>query len=146
MKLTDEQIEEKKKTFKGVTSTLEDNLFCTIEALRQENADWQKRYEELDTGNSKLFKDFCELKQELADLQKCYDVTNRSWKELVQENEQLQAQAARYREALKELQWSGVASWAMEERGCPWCHEEERYGHRMDCELAALLKIAEVEK
>jgi hypothetical protein len=35
-----------------------------IEALQQENADWQKRYEELDVGHSKLFKDFCELKQE----------------------------------------------------------------------------------
>ena len=37
--------------------------FDTIEALQQENIDWQKRYEELDAGHSKLYKDFCGMKQ-----------------------------------------------------------------------------------
>ena len=52
----------------------------TIEALQQENTEWQKNYEELDTGHSRLYKEFCEMKHEY---------------------EQLQAQVAQYREALK---------------------------------------------
>ena len=51
----------------------------TIEALQQENNGWRERYDELDAGHSRLFKDFCKLQQE---------------------NEQLQAQLARVREAL----------------------------------------------
>ena len=52
----------------------------TIEALQQENNGWQERYYELDAGHSRLFKDFCKLQKE---------------------NEQLQAQVARVREALR---------------------------------------------
>jgi cell division septum initiation protein DivIVA len=51
-----------------------------IEALQQENNGWQERYYELDAGHSRLFKDFCKLQKE---------------------NEQLQAQVARVREALR---------------------------------------------
>jgi len=50
-----------------------------IKALQQENNGWQERYYELDAGHSRLFKDFCKLQKE---------------------NEQLQAQVARMREAL----------------------------------------------
>jgi len=50
-----------------------------IEALQQENNGWRERYDELDAGHSRLFKDFCKLRQE---------------------NEQLQAQVARMRDAL----------------------------------------------
>ena len=50
-----------------------------IEALQEENNGWQERYYELDAGHSRLFKDFCKLQKE---------------------NEQLQAQVARMREAL----------------------------------------------
>jgi FtsZ-binding cell division protein ZapB len=53
--------------------------FDTIEALQQENNGWRERYDELDAGHSRLFKDFCKLQAE---------------------NEQLQAQVARMREAL----------------------------------------------
>lgn len=35
-----------------------------IEALQQENKGWQERYDELDAGHSRLFKDFCKLQQE----------------------------------------------------------------------------------
>ena len=51
-----------------------------IEALQQENNGWQERYYELDAGHSRLFKDFCKLQKE---------------------NEQLQAQVTRVREALR---------------------------------------------
>ena len=50
-----------------------------LERLKQENNGWQERYYELDAGHSRLFKDFCKLQKE---------------------NEQLQAQVARMREAL----------------------------------------------
>jgi FtsZ-binding cell division protein ZapB len=43
-------------------------LCDTIKALQQEIDGWQKRYEELDAGNSKLFKDFCGLQQEMTEL------------------------------------------------------------------------------
>ena len=74
MKLTDETIKRIRHNKYSVDCiqgmcTLSDgdiiaNLCDTIEALRQDNADWQKRYEELDAGHSKLYKDFCEVKQE----------------------------------------------------------------------------------
>jgi predicted nuclease with TOPRIM domain len=54
-------------------------LIEMVEALQQENNGWRERYDELDAGHSRLFKDFCKLQQE---------------------NEQLQAQVAQYREAL----------------------------------------------
>jgi hypothetical protein len=41
------------------------NMQNTIETLQQENDGWQKRYEELDAGNSKLFKDFLEAREAL---------------------------------------------------------------------------------
>ena len=40
------------------------NLTKTIEALQQENNGWRERYDELDAGHSRLFKDFCKLQQE----------------------------------------------------------------------------------
>jgi chromosome segregation ATPase len=40
-----------------------------IEALQQENNGWQERYDELDAGHSRLFKDFCKLQQENKQLQ-----------------------------------------------------------------------------
>jgi len=82
MKLTD-----KKRLFEQVTAEqLRQNLvllqaktiemprvwvleLCdTIKALQQEIDSWQKRYEELDAGHSKLFKDFCGLQQEMTEL------------------------------------------------------------------------------
>ena len=54
--------------------------------------------------------------------------------------------ALAYRAMLERLEWGGVADWGMEEAGCPWCHEQEKYGHKPDCELAALLRESEVEK
>lgn len=66
---------------KGIIYELEQLDFPrTIEALQQEVKGWEQRYDELDAGHSRLFKAFCGLKQE---------------------NEQLQAQVTRYREALK---------------------------------------------
>jgi hypothetical protein len=41
------------------------NLCDTIEVQQQELADWQQRYEELDAGHSKLYKDFCEQREAL---------------------------------------------------------------------------------
>ena len=82
MKLTD-----KKRLFEQVTAEqLRQNLvllqaktiemprvwvleLCdTIKALQQEIISWQKRYEELDAGHSKLFKDFCGMKEEMTEL------------------------------------------------------------------------------
>ena len=89
MKLTDEDIRRHKENIYSVECVrgkvkmsdgdIIHNLCDTIEALRLENAEWQKNYDELDAGHSKLFKEFCEAKRE---------------------NEQLQAQVAQYREAL----------------------------------------------
>jgi cell division septum initiation protein DivIVA len=45
------------------------NVIDTTEALQQENKSWQERYEELDAGHSRLFKDFCKLQQEIQQLQ-----------------------------------------------------------------------------
>lgn len=52
-----------------------------IKELRKQIEALQQEYDELDTGHSKLFKDFCEMKQE---------------------NEQLQAQNGAMRGALKQ--------------------------------------------
>ena len=35
-----------------------------IKQLQQENNGWRERYDELDAGHSRLFKDFCKLQQE----------------------------------------------------------------------------------
>ena len=70
----------RKRHCDGNRNTCMSILFDTIEALQQENNDWQERYYELDAGHSRLFKDFCKLQKE---------------------NEQLQAQVARVREALR---------------------------------------------
>lgn len=53
-----------------------------IKELRKQIQALQQEYDELDTGHSKLFKAYCEMKQE---------------------NEQLQAQVARMREALETI-------------------------------------------
>jgi len=66
--------------------------FDTIEALQQENNGWRERYDELDTGHSRLFKDFCKLQQE---------------------NEQLQAQVARMWEALRKAREAIKAAWSV---------------------------------
>lgn len=90
MRLTDEKIADIKeylnRSIKVTASSLIPqlskyglDLIDTIEALQQENNGWRERYDELDAGHSRLFKDFCKLRQE---------------------NEQLQAQVARMREAL----------------------------------------------
>ena len=70
----------RKRYCDGNRNTCMSILFDTIEALQQENNGWRERYDELDAGHSRLFKDFCKLRQE---------------------NEQLRAQAARTREALR---------------------------------------------
>ena len=91
-----------------------------IEALQQENDGWQKRYGELDTGHSKLFKDFCGMKQENERLQD-QNISIKNWNaceaeqfgellesdkrriELEDEVEQLQAQNGVMAEALKNI-------------------------------------------
>ena len=75
----------RKRHCDGNRNTCMSILFDTIEALQQENNGWRERYDELDAGHSRLFKDFCKLQQE---------------------NEQLQAQNAAMREA---LEWAGSA-------------------------------------
>ena len=75
MRLTDEKIADVKeylaRSMKVTASSLIPqlskyglDLIDTIEALQQENNDWQERYYELDAGHSRLFKDFCKLQQE----------------------------------------------------------------------------------
>jgi len=70
-------------------------LFDTIEALQQENNDWQERYYELDAGHNRLFNDFCKLQQE---------------------NEQLRAQVARMKEALELCSWYGSEGLCIDEK------------------------------
>ena len=99
MKLTDETIKRIRHNKYSVDCiqgmcTLSDgdiiaNLCDTIEALRQDNADWQKRYEELDTGHSKLYKEFCELRQREDEAISALDEIS----QLRVENERLQALA-----------------------------------------------------
>ena len=67
----------------------------TIEALQQENNDWQERYYELDAGHNRLFNDFCKLQQE---------------------NEQLRAQVARMKEALELCSWYGSEGLCIDEK------------------------------
>lgn len=77
MRLSDEN------TIEGRYLTPEERIALQaeeIKQLQQENNGWQERYYELDAGHSRLFKDFCKLQKE---------------------NEQLQAQVARVREALR---------------------------------------------
>ena len=92
MRLTDEKIADVKeylnRSIKVTVSSLIPqlskygiDLIDTIEALQQENNGWRERYDELDAGHSRLFKDFCKLQQE---------------------NEQLRAQVARYKEILEQ--------------------------------------------
>ena len=85
MKLSIAQVRKFKKDFIELNGERETkgstimSLIETIEALQQENNGWRERYDELDAGHSRLFKDFCKLRQE---------------------NERLQAQVARMRKAL----------------------------------------------
>jgi FtsZ-binding cell division protein ZapB len=72
----------RKRHCDGNRNTCMSILFDTIEALQQENNGWRERYDELDAGHSRLFKDFCKLQQE---------------------NEQLRAQVARMMEALESI-------------------------------------------
>ena len=89
VKLSIDQVRKFKKDFIELNGERETkgstimSLVDTIEALQQENDGWRERYDELDAGHSRLFKDFCKLQRE---------------------NEQLQAQVARMREALKQVQ------------------------------------------
>jgi FtsZ-binding cell division protein ZapB len=98
-------------------------LFDTIEALQQENNGWRERYDELDAGHSRLFKDFCKLQQE---------------------NEQLQAQVAQYREALI------IANYRMPDVGqfcacgkCKTCGADINYAGYEHCVKCARVIIDE---
>jgi FtsZ-binding cell division protein ZapB len=99
----------------NIPLTLQYDIIHTIEALQQEVKGWESRYDELGTGHSKLFKDFCELQQENERLKEksrnymdAYDTARNiigeqrkeiynlefgiRLRELKQENEHLQAQ------------------------------------------------------
>ena len=43
---------------------------------------------------------------------------------------------------LEAVEWKGVASWGMEEEGCPICHSERIDGHKSGCKLAAAIAKA----
>ena len=70
MKLSIAQVRKFKKDFIELNGERETkgstimSLIETIEALQQENNGWRERYDELDAGHSRLFKDFCKLRQE----------------------------------------------------------------------------------
>lgn len=72
-----------KRDFLIATTTRENTLIERIAEKNKQIEALQQEYDELDTGHSKLFKAFCEMKQEA---------------------EQLQAQAAQYREAVEVLE------------------------------------------
>ena len=97
VKLSIDQVRKFKKDFIELNGERETkgstimSLVETIEALQQENNGWRERYDELDAGHSRLFKDFCKLRQE---------------------NEQLQAQVARMREALRKAMEAIKAAWS----------------------------------
>ena len=78
------------------------DAFDAIEALQQENAEWQKNYDELDAGHSRLFKAFCGLKQENEQLHNeqalYFDIDTKRTAKV----QQLQAQVAQYREMEQE--------------------------------------------
>jgi len=97
----------RKRYCDGDRNTCMSILFDTIEALQKENNGWRERYDELDAGHSRLFKDFCKLQQENEQLQAQLD----EWKyeakchmdEVIareKQIEQLQARVARVRDAL----------------------------------------------
>lgn len=79
-----------------------------IKQLQKENNGWQERYDELDAGHSRLFKDFCKLQQKNEQLRtqlaewkyetKCHidEVVARE-----KQIEQLQTQITRMKEALQ---------------------------------------------
>lgn len=78
----------------------------------------------------------------ISDKVKKYWKTFREECDLMQENEQLQAQA----DMLKRLEWFTVgvnATWDKPIKMCPICRELKEKGHKPDCELAALLKESE---
>jgi len=61
MRLSDESVME------GMHLTPEERIALQaeeIKQLQQENNGWRERYDELDAGHSRLFKDFCKLQQE----------------------------------------------------------------------------------
>jgi hypothetical protein len=99
-----------------------DDAEKTIEAQRQEITGWQQRYEEMDTGHSKLFKDFCKMKQENAQLKIALNgkefANGNLFKlnqQLIQENKQLQAQmiqAARGSACIADLAVENVKQYA----------------------------------
>ncbi len=69
-------------------------LFDTIEALQQENNGWRERYDELDAGHSRLFKDFCKLQQENEQLKKQINTAKIGWDTYETYSEQLEQQIA----------------------------------------------------
>jgi hypothetical protein len=75
---------------------------CNVSMLNEE-LELARESGEEEIAQLKANKDFCGMKQELGDLQKCYDVTNRSWKELAQENERLKQREDEAISALDEI-------------------------------------------
>jgi len=128
MRLTDEQVQESKKgllegkeILKGRTGeNMFDNLLDyvdTIEALQQEVKGWEQRYDELDAGHSKLFKDFCRMKQENERLQIACDMQLKANLVQVDENNKLQAQNGAMVEAIRYVLYHlrrGGESWIIE--------------------------------
>ena len=70
------------------------NLTKTIEALQQENNGWRERYDELDAGHSRLFKDFCKLQQENERLKEQINTAKIGWDTYETYSEQLEQQIA----------------------------------------------------
>ena len=103
---------------KGIIYELEQLDFpCTIEALQQEVKGWEQRYDELDAGHSKLFKDFCRMKQENERLQIACDMQLKANLVQVDENNKLQAQNGAMVEAIRYVLYHlkrGGESWIIE--------------------------------
>jgi len=66
-----------------------------IEALQQENNGWRERYDELDAGHSRLFKDFCKLQQENEQLKEQINTAKIGWNTYKTYSEQLEQQTAK---------------------------------------------------
>lgn len=64
MRLSDENTRKGRHLTPEERIALQAQVYKEIKQLQQENNSWQKRYDELDAGHSRLFKDFCKLQQE----------------------------------------------------------------------------------
>jgi DNA repair exonuclease SbcCD ATPase subunit len=138
---TIEALQQENNQVKYGTSPVEPYL-----KLQKENTNWQKRYEELNTGNSKLFKDFCEAMKEVErQKQRCQDAINdygtaiEIIAEKTEQVKQLQAQNWVYRDVLEKLQYINP-----DENDCGICPYCKDYPHTNVCPVGKALAIDKV--